>query len=196
VSSSMTPGRFPQMDDKIQMLNKARSTGELLKAYCDILDELRARGITRSTNNPVSDYAELLFCQAFGWTRTEKSAAGYDATDEKALRYQIKARRVTPQSASRQLGAIRQLDKDPFDYLAGVLMDKDFKIVRAAIIPVSVVRKNSKHVAHTNSWRFLLRDNVWDLRGVRDVSAEVAEAAMQLNLLAFQRNQDADDGLN
>jgi len=39
---------------------------ELLSAYAAILDILRSRHIVRSIYNPRSDYAEVLFCQAFG----------------------------------------------------------------------------------------------------------------------------------
>jgi hypothetical protein len=53
---------------------------ELLAGYGGILEELRQRGIVRSSNSPVSDYAELLFCTAFGWRRENNSAAGHDAT--------------------------------------------------------------------------------------------------------------------
>jgi hypothetical protein len=86
---------------------------ELLKAYGSILDELRRREIVRSSNSPLSDYAELLFCKAFGWKRENNSASGHDATDEHGVRYQIKARRLTRYNSSRQMSAIRNLDKTP-----------------------------------------------------------------------------------
>lgn len=46
---------------------------ELLAGYSAIMAELRRREIVRSSNNPVSDYAEILFCRAFGWTRERNS---------------------------------------------------------------------------------------------------------------------------
>jgi hypothetical protein len=55
----------------------------------------------RSTNNPVSDCAELLFCKAFGWMRTEDAASGYDAIDQQGTRYLIKPRRITPTDPKR-----------------------------------------------------------------------------------------------
>jgi hypothetical protein len=114
------------------------TVAELLSLFGATIDELRRREIVRSANNPLSDYAELLFCKAFGWKREDKATPGYDATDSNGVHYQIKARGLT--HPSRQLGVIRDLDKHPppFDQLAGVLMDKDFRIVRAALVPVSV----------------------------------------------------------
>lgn len=91
---------------------------ELLAGYGAIMDELRRREIVRSSNSPVSDYAELLFCKAFAWVRQNNSAVGYDAKDTKGVRYQIKARRLTRQNSSRQLSAIRKLDDKPALFLA------------------------------------------------------------------------------
>jgi len=156
------------------------TVAELLSTYNAILDELRRREIVRSSNNPLSDYAELLFCRAFQWVREGNSKAGHDATDAAGLRYQIKGRRLTRHNPSRQMSAIRGLDASPFDYLGGVIVDEDFKIVRAALVPVAVVRERSDHVAHTNSWRFLLRDDVWTLPGVRDVTAELQATAVNI----------------
>ena len=68
----------------------------------------------------MSDYAEMLFCRAYGWKMVRKSSAGFDATDDQGVRYQIKARRLTTHNRSRQLSAIRKLESGPFDYLAGV----------------------------------------------------------------------------
>src|SRR6266849_1213614 len=116
---------------------------ELLSGYVAILGELRTREIVRTSNSPLSDYAELLFCKAFGWTRENNSAAGHDAMDGKGVRYQIKGRRLTRHNRSRQMSAIRSLDKAPFDQLAGLLVDEDFQIIRAALVPLAVVRARS-----------------------------------------------------
>jgi hypothetical protein len=159
---------------------QSRTVRQLLSDYGAILDELRRREIVRSANSPLSDYAELLFCKAFDWARENNSAAGHDATDKQGVRYQIKGRRLTRHNASRQMSAIRNLDNTPFDQLAGVLADEGFRVIRAALVPVAVVRTRSVHVAHTNSWKFLLRDDVWTLPGVRDVTGELSAAAMTI----------------
>jgi hypothetical protein len=57
------------------------TVSELLAGYGAIMGELRRREIVRSSDGPVSDYAELLFCKAFGWKRWNNSAAGYYAKD-------------------------------------------------------------------------------------------------------------------
>ena len=150
---------------------------ELLAQYGAILDELRRRQVVRSSNGPVSDYAELLCCRAFGWTLEANSRAGFDATDAAGVRFQIKARRLTAHNTSRQLSSIRKLDCGPFDQLAGLLFNSSFAVIQAAIVPLEVVKGNCKYVAHTNSWRFLLRDKIWEQPGVLDVTPEVRSAA-------------------
>lgn len=162
-------------------MTENRTVAQLLSDYASILDELRDRQIVRSANNPLSDYDELLFCNAYGWEREGNSASGHDAIDTSGARYQIKARRITSHNRSRQLSAIRNLDKRPFDFLAGLLFDQQFKVIRAALIPIAIIDDNSDHVAHTNSWNFLLRDNVWQMNGVIDVSDKLRAAAKQLD---------------
>ncbi len=82
----------------------------LLRAYGDIIDELRTRGVVRTGNNPIGDYTEWLVAQRLHLTLTSNSTLGYDATDGTGIRYQIKARR-----AGTQLSAIRNAQQALFD---------------------------------------------------------------------------------
>lgn len=99
-----------------------------------------------------------------------------DATDSGDLRYQIKGRRLTRHNASRQLGTLRDLPKQGFDVLAAVLFQEDYRVVRAALIPHARVVELAKRVERTNSWRFLLRDAVWSVADVRDVTDDLRRA--------------------
>jgi hypothetical protein len=152
------------------------SSKELLTLHAKIADELRARGVTRTANNPTGDLAEYLFCTAFGWTRAGNSHPNVDAIGGDGLRFQIKGRRLT-KNRSRQLGAIRALDGEHFDFLAGVLFDDTYGVLRAALIPYATVKLRATYVAHTNSHKFILHDDVWRAEGVRDVTAELAAVA-------------------
>ena len=108
---------------------------QLLALHARVSDELRARGITRSSNNPNGDLAEFMFCKAFEWNQAGNSHPSIDAIDSIGARYQIKGRRITRFNKSRQLSAIRNLVGGHFDYLAGILFDEDYSVLRAAIIP-------------------------------------------------------------
>jgi hypothetical protein len=91
-------------------MNLAEFTApELLALHAKLADELRARSITRSANNPTGDLAEYLFCKAFAWNQAGNSHANVDAIGPDGTRYQIKGRRITRFNNSRQLSAIRDL---------------------------------------------------------------------------------------
>jgi hypothetical protein len=77
---------------------------------------------------------------------------------------------MTRHNKSRQLSAIRNLDGSHFDVLAGILFNENYSVLRAALIPRSVVVDRANFVKHTNSHKFLLRDDVWKINGVKDVT--------------------------
>jgi hypothetical protein len=160
---------------------KTMSVRELLQTYCDVMDELRRREIVRSSNNPVADYSELLFCRAFGWNREGGSALGFDAVCNKGLRYQIKGRRLTPNNQSRQLSFIRRLPDKQFDFLAGILVHNGFEIKRGALVPHVNVEARARFSKHANGWLFELKDDVWEESGVVDVTKELLLASEQLD---------------
>ena len=151
---------------------------ELLTLHARIAEALRERGITRSSNNPTGDLAEYLFCKAFGWQQADNSNRSIDAIGQEGLRYQIKGRRVTRHNKSRQLGAIRDMAGQHFDFLAGVLFSEEYGIVRAAIIPRVIVEQRAKFLSHTNSHKFMLRDDVWNDPGVQDVTMALKAVAL------------------
>jgi hypothetical protein len=149
------------------------SAPELLSLHARVADQLRARGITKSANNPTGDLAEYLFSKAFGWKQAGNSRANIDAIGPDGIRYQIKDRRITRYNSSRQLSAIRDLSGAHFDFLAGVLFDEDYRIMRAALVPHAVAMERATFVERTNSQRFLLRDEIWNAPGVCDVTTEL-----------------------
>ena len=160
------------------------SVAELLAGYAAHMAELRVRKIVRSANNPLADYAEHLFCRAFKWEPAKKVEAGYDATDPVTdKRYQIKGRRISPESISRQLSFIRKLDAPvrPFDFLAGVLVDEHFRVTRAALVPFDIVRAKATRVESVNGWRFILRDDIWELDGVENVTAHLRAVEREID---------------
>jgi hypothetical protein len=60
---------FPQRTEGEQMELKGLAALEFLNLHAQALEELRQRGLIRSSNNPVGDYAEYFFCRAFEWFR-------------------------------------------------------------------------------------------------------------------------------
>ena len=144
---------------------------ELLALHAGVMEELRRRGVARNENNPTANLAEFLYCHAHGWQRAPNSEKGFSARDRDGRRYQIKGRRVHPRNESRQLSAIRDLDG--FDTLAAVLLDNEYRVLRAALIPSAMVRERCKFVRHTNSFKFMLTDDVWDDVRVTDATKKL-----------------------
>jgi hypothetical protein len=148
----------------------------LLELHGDLLAELRRRNVIRSSNNPTGDYGEFLFSRAFGWTLNGNSSADADALDAGGMRYQIKCRKLETPTGSRQLGFIRRLPDRPFDHLAAVLLDGKFRVLRGALIPYEIVEPRATYVDSVKAWRFMLRDSVWNIEGVVDVTDKLKAA--------------------
>lgn len=121
---------------------------DLLNLNKSIQEELQNRNLIR-TSNIVGDLGENLFRIAFGWSLENNSNCGYDATDDKGLTYQIKTRKT--ESKTIQFGAIRDIDNHVFDYLAILVLNDDYSVRYAAIMPKRVVKKYCKHQSYTNS---------------------------------------------
>ncbi|MGL3104160.1 hypothetical protein [Bradyrhizobium sp. BR 1432] len=68
---------------------------------------------------------------------------------------------------------------EQFDFLAGLLFSEDYSILKAALIPHSIVLAGATFVERTNSHRFLLRDNMWDMPRVQDVTSRLRAVALE-----------------
>src|SRR4030081_3186019 len=128
---------------------------------------LRVRNLVRTANTPVGDYAERICCDRFGLERKGFSEKSVDAVDAKGIRYQVKGRRLTPENRSRQLGAIRDVEKEPSTSYSpcsstrtsisrryGTCRTRSSRR-RRLWMPHKVV-KEASFVARTNSTRFVL----------------------------------------
>ncbi len=87
-------------------------------------------------------------------------------------RYQIKGRRIAAGKDKRRQLEFRSLKG--FDVLAAVLFNDDYGVVRAALIPVAVVR-NHPALRENNKGQLVLQlqDSVWDARGVENVTSDL-----------------------
>jgi hypothetical protein len=167
---------WAHMADHRMLMNLTAITDQgLLRLYVNVLETLREREMVRSKNNPVADFAEGLCAKALKLKLAAKSTAGYDGIDADGHGIEVKAR-VSPENISRQLSAIRSIDSQHFDYLAAILFKADFSVMTGCLIPHAVIKEYGKHNKHSNSHRFLLRDSVWALPGVRDITEELKAA--------------------
>jgi hypothetical protein len=131
-------------------------TRALLQHYARILDELRSRGVITTRDSPVGGYGQWLICKALDAVPQGNSMKGVDAITKDGTRLQIKTRWLVEPGDSRQLSAIRNLESGLFDFVAAVLLDRDFGVQEAYLISHATVVKCSKLVRHTNSSRLVL----------------------------------------
>ena len=124
---------------------------ELLQLQASITTELMERGVVRTRNNPLGDYAEWIVARALNLTLARNSEIGYDAISKRGIRFQIKSRRITAKNKSRQLSAIRKLNEKDFDKLAAVIFDEDFNVIDAVLMPHEVVEEYSVYKEHVNA---------------------------------------------
>ena len=147
------------------------SEKDLLRLHASVIDELKKRGVVRTKNNPVGDYTEWLVAKALRLHLAGKSEAGCDATDSKGLRYQIKGRRVTPDNPSRQLSAIRNLDAKEFDVLAAVILDANYDVTDAVLVPHEVIGQYATYRKHVNAHVLHLRGGILNDPRVKKIAA-------------------------
>jgi hypothetical protein len=151
---------------------KSITTQMLLQNYIQIMDELRARKIIRTSNHPIGDYAEWLVADRLGLKLVSNSTSGYDAIDSSGIKFQIKSRRITPRNPSRQLSAIRNLKNHGFDFLIAVLFDTQFNITSVTKIPHEVIGKYARFREHVNAHILILRGGVLNDPLVEDLTSQ------------------------
>jgi hypothetical protein len=133
---------------------------ELLQSYYEILDELRARNIVRTSNSPIGDYAEWLVAKQLGLSLVTNSTSCYDAIDSEGVRYQIKGRRIAGKNRSRQLSAIRNLINHDFDYLIVVILNEHVRVEKVLKIPHEIIGRYASYREHVNAHILVLQNNI------------------------------------
>lgn len=133
---------------------------ELMIYNSKIMNELKTREIIRTKNNPIADYCEWLVAKKFGWELQNSSNAGFDVIDSDGLRVQIKCRTLEKGKGTRQLGVIRKLDNDTFDYLIALLFDESIEVVHGYKISKDLIKQYSKFSEHQNGHILYLKGDL------------------------------------
>ncbi|AJW45537.1 hypothetical protein TK49_13005 [Ralstonia mannitolilytica] len=143
---------------------------ELLNMHSAVLDELKRRQVVRTGNNPTGDYTEWLVAQRLGLALDGNSKKGYDAIDAAGMRYQIKGRRLSSDTASSQLSAIRDLERQEFDFLIAVVFRSDWQIKCAIKVPHQTVAELADYRKHVNGHVLYVRPSLLAHPTVVDVT--------------------------
>lgn len=149
---------------------RSESNSNLLDAIVRIKIELEGRGVLRTRRGIVGDYAEYLVTNALDLHLLENNSnKGFDALDHARARYEIKRRG----DGKMTISGLPDPRDGYFDYLAAVLFDDDYRVLRALVIPNHVVI-GAATMHKPNDFRVDLR-KCFDKPGVRDIT-EVVQA--------------------
>ena len=165
------------------------STAELFGAYREILTELKARGIIRTENAPAGDYAEYLVARAFPESKlAPNSEKGWDVLTKDGTRLQVKCRVLSElnQRSKRQLSPFRTFD---FDYAAVVLLNGDYTVFLAGLVPKTLIEDNSTHRDHINGSICFATDELLNHAEVKDITAMLKSAAGE-NMNGFEEGSE------
>ena len=144
----------------------------LLELQGHIMLELHGRGVGMSSN-PTRELARHLFIRAFGWTAHPSTSSGPDAVSAKGSRIKIKGRRMLDPSDSLQMTALPDPATWSFEWLAAVVFDWNYDVVRAAVIPVSHVGAVADHDDSTGERRFTFDVDTLCVPGIYDATARL-----------------------
>lgn len=137
------------------------SVAELGRLYRRILAEMRDRGVIRTGNAPIGDYAEWLVAKATGGELAPNSQQSWDIRLPGGDRLQVKSRFVVDQkkAGQRQLSPFRSWD---FEAAVIVLFDDDFLVWRAAKLDLATLKKDARYVKHVNGHRVKASNDLLD----------------------------------
>lgn len=121
---------------------------ELLTTYVAVLDELLARGITRTRNAPLGDLAEHIAWRAYGGSIQTNSKKGHDILDGHGRRLQVKARLVAG-TKDTDFSAFRSFDFDAAIFM--VLDVRTYEVTWARELTRAETESLGRHVELTNS---------------------------------------------
>jgi hypothetical protein len=158
---------------------RTKTVGELLSGYARTLAELRRRGVVRSNNAPAGDYAEWLVAKALdGELADNFSMKSWDVRLPSGLTVQVKTRVTsTPIRAGQvQTSPFRSWN---FDLAAFVLLaGEDYRVTRAALVPVGVVEKHGRWRSHVNGHVVMMNSALLDHPDSTDITPALNGAAM------------------
>ena len=150
---------------------------QLLALSAACVAELRERGVVRTGNAPLGDYAEWLAAKAFSGELAPNSERSFDLTTPAGVRIQVKSRRVStpPNPGQLQTSPFRSWG---FDQALLMLVDeKTYEIRRASLLPREVVEAMSRYVAHINGSNAYMTEDLMGHDEAIDVTGLLRAAA-------------------
>ncbi len=152
------------------------SESGLLSLYRAILSELKSRGVIRTENAPVGDYAEYLVATALGGQLAPNSEKSWDVLGSDGEKLQVKARVVTDPAGPGQL-QLSPFRSFGFDSAVIVLLSPtDYAVSRASKVPRYVVESSAIYRNHVNGRVLFARPEIMGHPDATDLTATLRAA--------------------
>jgi len=154
----------------------AFSDSGLFSLYRGILRELKSRGVIRTENAPVGDYAEYLVATALGGQLAPNSEKAWDVLGSDGEKIQVKARVVSDPAEPGQL-QLSPFRSFGFDAAVIVLLSAaDYAVSRASKVPRHVVESNGVYRQHVNGKVVFARPEIMGHPEATDLTATLRAA--------------------
>ena len=148
----------------------------LFSLYRAILAELKSRGVIRTENAPVGDYAEYLVATALGGQLAPNSEKAWDVLGNGGEKLQVKARVVSDPAGPGQL-QLSPFRSFGFDSAVIVLLSAtDYSVSRASKVPRHVVESSAVHRQHVNGKVLFARPEIMGHADATDLTATLRAA--------------------
>jgi hypothetical protein len=152
------------------------SESALFSLYRAILSELKHRGVIRTENAPVGDYAEYLVATALGGLLAPNSEKSWDVLANDGERLQVKARVVSDPAESGQL-QLSPFRSFGFDSAVIVLLSAtDYAVSRASKVPRYLVESSATYRRHVNGNVLFARPEIMSHPDATDLTAALRAA--------------------
>jgi hypothetical protein len=152
------------------------SESRLLSFYRAILGELKSRGVIRTENAPVGDYAEYLVATALGGQLAPNSEKSWDVLGKGGEKLQVKARVVSDPAEPGQL-QLSPFRSFGFDSAVIVLLSAtDYAVSRASKVPRYLVESSAKYRKHVNGNVLFARPEIMGHPDAMDLTATLRAA--------------------
>jgi hypothetical protein len=172
----------------------ALSESGLFSLYRAILRELKSRGVIRTENAPVGDYAEYLVATALGGQLAPNSEKAWDVLGGDGEKLQVKARVVSDpvEPGQLQLSPFRSFG---FDAAVIVLLSAtDYAVSRASKVPRFVVESSVIYRQHVNGKVLFARPEIMGHPGATDLTATLRAAQTSRERVCQHQRQPDGNG--
>jgi hypothetical protein len=154
----------------------AFSESGLFSLYRAILRELKSRGVIRTENAPVGDYAEYLVATGLGGQLAPNSEKAWDVLGNDGEKLQVKARVVSDPAEPGQL-QLSPFRSFGFDSAVIVLLSAtDYTVSRASKVPRCVVESSAVYRQHVNGKVLFARPEIMGHPDATDLTATLRAA--------------------